>query len=206
MCSGVECTNQRDIRGQSPSEAVYIKPFSLLAMHTLLEVNFIYNWFATTNTFWIEMKVNWVTFTINLAQRCFLFISVLVSKTLIQIIYLQYLCDSFWCFSLGHYDSCLGLSIIIEYSESHQWNEIHCNYKDVIKTILFSSFIAFCLQSRRPNDQSVTPWQPQVPRKKCALHSQMVSGSWRLQAVTKWNWYMHMVLHQKPAPRNCFGC
>lgn len=37
-----------------------------------------------------------------------------------QIIYLQYLCDSFWCFSLGHHDSCLGLSIIIEYSESHQ--------------------------------------------------------------------------------------
>lgn len=112
MCSGVECTNQRDVRVQSPSEAVYIKPFSLLAMHTLLEVNFIYNWFATTNTFWIEMKVKWVTFTINLTRRCFLFIYVLVSKTLIQIIYIQYLCDGFWCFSLRHHDSCLGLSTV----------------------------------------------------------------------------------------------
>lgn len=150
------------------------------------------------------MKIKWVTFTINLTRRCFLFISVLVSW--IRLYTSNIYVTVFWCFSLGHHDSCLGLSIIIEYSESHQWNEIHCNYKDVIKTILFSSFLAFCLQSRRPSDQSVTPWQPQVPWKKCALHSQMVSGSWRLKAVTKWNWYMHMVLHQKPAPRNCFGC
>lgn len=42
-------------------------------------------------------------------------------------------------------------------------------------------------QSHRPQDQSMTPWQPSVSREKCVFLYWMESGCWRLLAVIMWS-------------------